>query len=52
MECETVVPREVNLALSGATIDKNNDDGTRTVWSIWFVWTAWPNWAPWTTAAK
>ena len=30
MECETILPSEGNLPLSGATVDKDDDDGTHT----------------------
>ena len=40
-ECETLLPNEGNLVLSGATMDKD-DDGTLTastsiVWIVWIV---------------
>ena len=39
-ECEILLPSEVNLPLSGATMEKN-DDGTRiaATWSVWSAWT-------------
>ena len=43
-ECETLLPNEGNLVLSGATMDKD-DDGTLTaatsiVWIVCIVWSA------------